>query len=101
MAEDMVTVPADAVHAVLGVFARISHLASSDAIRALRDALPEQDRMRAQLFAFAAERDRAVRELKRRADRAVPGVERDTWMAAAAVVAGTQESGYEKEAGTP
>jgi len=51
MPEDMVTVPADTLHAVLGVFARITHLAESSAVRELRDALPEQDRVRAQLFA--------------------------------------------------
>jgi len=39
MSGDMVTVPADALHAVLGVFARISHLAESPAVRELRDAL--------------------------------------------------------------
>ena len=39
MAEDMVTVPADALHALLAVFARIDHLAKSPAIRELRDAL--------------------------------------------------------------
>ena len=66
------------------------------AVQAVADAGLETDRMRAQLLAFAAERDRAVRELKRRADRAVPGVERDAWLAAAAVVAG-QEHSDEKE----
>ena len=66
------------------------------AVQAVADAGLENDRMRAQLLAFAAERDRAVRELKRRADRAVPGVERDAWLAAAAVVAG-QEHSDEKE----
>jgi len=54
MPEDMVTVPADTLHAVLGVFARITHLAESPAVRALRDAVPEQDRVRAQLFALQA-----------------------------------------------
>jgi len=54
MAGDVVTVPADTLHAVLGVFARISHLAGSDAVRELRDALPVQDRARAQLFALQA-----------------------------------------------
>ena len=68
------------------------------AVQAVADAGLETDRMRAQLLAFAAERDRAVRELKRRADRAVPGVERDTWLAAAAVVAG-QERGDEEASG--
>ena len=67
------------------------------AVQAVADAGLENDRMRAQLLAFAAERDRAVRELKRRADRAVPGVERDAWMAAAAVVAGVQERGDGEE----
>ena len=54
MSEDMVTVPADTLHAVLGVFARISHLAGSGAIRELREAVTEHDRMRAQLFALQA-----------------------------------------------
>jgi len=54
MPEDVVTVPADTLHAVLGVFARITHLAESPAVRALRDAVPEQDRVRAQLFALQA-----------------------------------------------
>jgi len=54
MPEDMVTVPADTLHAVRGVFARITHLAESSAVRELRDALPEQDRVRAQLFALQA-----------------------------------------------
>ena len=36
---DMVTVPAGALHAVLGVFARISHLAESPAVQELRAAL--------------------------------------------------------------
>jgi len=54
MPEDMVTVPADTLHAVLGVFARIAYLAESSAVRELRDAIPEQDRVRAQLFALQA-----------------------------------------------
>lgn len=37
--QDMVTVPADSLHALLAVFARIDHLAKSPAIRELRDAL--------------------------------------------------------------
>ena len=40
MAEDMVTVPADTLHAMLGVFARISHLAGSPAVQELRKAMP-------------------------------------------------------------
>ena len=72
--------------------------ANAVAVQAVADAKLECDRMRAQLLAFAAERDRAVRELKRRADRDVPGVERDAWLAAVAVVAGTQGRGDEKEA---
>ena len=39
MPEDMVTVPAGALHAVLGVFARIEQLAKSPAIRELREAV--------------------------------------------------------------
>src|ERR1700756_812618 len=54
MPEDMVTVPADTLHAVLGVFARIAHLAESPAVRELREAVPEPDRVRAQLFALQA-----------------------------------------------
>ena len=65
--------------------------ASAVAAQAVADAKVEGRRIRAQVLAFAAERDRAIRELKRRADRSVPGVERDTWLAAAAVVAGIQE----------
>ena len=71
-------------------------IGSAVAAQAVADAKVEGTRMRAQLMAFAAERDRAVRELRRRADRAVPGVERDTWIAAAAVVAGIQERGGEE-----
>ena len=63
MPEDMVTVPADSLHAVLGVFARITHLAGSPAIRALRDAMPEHDRMRAQLLVFAEHLPAARRAL--------------------------------------
>jgi hypothetical protein len=91
MADDMVTVPADAVHAVLAVFARITHLAGSDAVRVLRDAVPEQDRTRAQLVVCVAERERVVRDLKRRRDQAPPGVIRDTWIAALGVVLGDEE----------
>ncbi len=72
-------------------------MASAVAVRAVADAGLENDRRDAQLLAFAAERDRAVRELKRRASRAVPGVARDAWLAAADVVTG-QERSDEKEA---
>jgi hypothetical protein len=74
-------------------------IGSAVAAQAVADAGLEIDRMRAQLLAFAAGRDRTVRELKRRASRAVPGVVRDAWLAAADVVAGTQERSDEKEAG--
>ena len=99
MADDMVTVPADAVHAVLAVFARITHLAGSDAVRVLREAVPEQDRARAQLVVCVAERERVIGQLRSRRDRATPGVERDTWIAALAVVLGGagQERSDEKE----
>lgn len=73
-------------------------IGSAVAARAVHDAGLEADRMRVHLLAFAAERDRTVRELKRRASRAVPGVARDAWLDAAGVVLGTQERSEEKEA---
>ena len=54
MSGDVVTVPADTLHAILALFARIEHLAKSHAVRDLRDAIPEQDRARVQLMAFGA-----------------------------------------------
>lgn len=74
-------------------------IAAAVAVRAVADAGIEADRMRAQILAFAAERDRAVHELKRRAGRAVPGIVRDAWLDAADMVAGTQKRSDEKEAG--
>lgn len=73
-------------------------IGSAVAAQAVADAKLDGDRMRVQLLAFAAERDRTVRELKRRASRAVPGIVRDAWLAAAGVVLGTQERTDEKEA---
>lgn len=67
-------------------------IGSAVAARAVADAGLEADRMRAQLMAFAAERDRTVRELKRRADRAVPGVVRDALLEAVDVVLGQERS---------
>ena len=67
------------------------------AAEAVADAGLTNERMRVQLMAFAAERDRTIRALERRADRAVPGVERDAWLAAAEVArgGGTQERSEE------
>ena len=62
--------------------------AEAVAVQAVRDAGLDNDRIRVQLLAFAAERDRVVREMLRRADRAVGGVERDAWLAAAEVARG-------------
>ena len=50
----MVPVPEDTVHAFLGFLARVDHLSKSSAVRELRDAIPERDRMRAQLVVFSA-----------------------------------------------
>ena len=46
------------------------------------------ERAEVKLAVFAAERDRVVREMLRRADRAVPGIERAAWLAAAEVARG-------------
>ena len=46
------------------------------------------ERAEVKLTVFAAERDRVVREMLRRADRAVPGIERAAWLAAAEVARG-------------
>lgn len=73
-------------------------IGSAVAVQAVADAKLDGDRMRAQLLTFAAERDRTVREFKRRASRAVPGIVRDAWLAAADVVLlGTQERTDEKD----
>ena len=53
MSGDVVTVPADTLHAILALFARIEHLAKSPAVRDLRDAIPEQDRARVQMVVFS------------------------------------------------
>jgi hypothetical protein len=49
----VVPVPEDTLHAFLALFARIDHLSKSSAVRELRDAVPERDRMRAQLTVFS------------------------------------------------
>ena len=67
-------------------------IGSAVAARAVTDAKLEAERMRAQLMAFAAERDRTVRELKRRASRAVTEVVRDALLFAAEVVLGQERS---------
>jgi hypothetical protein len=63
--------------------------ASAVAARAVADAKLEADRMRAQLLAFAAERDRTVRELNRLAkgegEAGRPG-KRDAYLAAGELV---------------
>ena len=51
---DVVTVPADTWHAVMAFFARVDHLSKSSVMREARDAIPERDRMRAQLMVFSA-----------------------------------------------
>ena len=75
--------------------------ASAVAVRAVADAKVGNERMRAQLLAFAAERDRALRELQRSADRESPlSRERGIWLAALAQVRGeAQERSEDKEAG--
>ena len=74
--------------------------ASAVAVQAVADAKVGNERMRAQLLAFAAERDRALRELQRSADRESPlSRERGIWLAALAQVRGeAQERSEEKGA---
>jgi hypothetical protein len=50
---DVVTVPADIWHALMALFARVDHLSKSSVMREARDAVPERDRMRAQLVVFS------------------------------------------------
>lgn len=63
MAADMVSVPADTLHAMLGAFARIDQLAKSPAVRELRDAVAQDDRSRALLLALSPHLPAARRAL--------------------------------------
>lgn len=71
-------------------------IGSAVAAQAVADARIDFIAMRSRLFAIVA-------ELERRAASSVPGVERDTWLAAAAVARGEygemQDRSDEKEAG--